>query len=271
MTLNETQPPSNLTDAAVAYLGTLSAAKREAVTPGVMNFVRWYGGGNRIENLSPPKLGEYAEGQPSGGDGAERIKAVREFLSFAAKKGWTELNFGVHLKAKKPPLRLKAAATMKLPEVERLVLTPEKQAEMHHELSGLKERRFQVIEDIKRAAADKDLKENAPYHAAREEKAKIDGKIKELEILLKNAVISEQKECPVGTTVELGRKVTLRDLKTGVITVYTLVTTREVNPKTGRISPASPIGKAVLGRSSGEIVEVVAPICLTRYAIDCVE
>ena len=271
MTPNEVEMPSNLTDAAVTYLGYLSAAKREGITPAIMNFVRWYGGSNQIENLAPPKLGEYAEGQPSGEDGSERIKAIREFLGFAAKKGWTEQNFGIHLKAKKSASRLKIAASIKLPEVERLVLTPEKQNQMQQELSGLKGKRFQVIEDIKRAAADKDLKENAPYHAAREEKAKIDGKIKELETLLKNAVVSENKDCPVGTTAELGRKITLRDLKTGTKTVYTLVTTREVNPKTGRISPASPIGKAILGHSAGEIIEVVAPAFVYRYAIDCIE
>ncbi|APV44320.1 transcription elongation factor GreA [Dehalogenimonas formicexedens] len=271
MTPNEIQLPSNLADAAVAYLGTLSPAKRDAVTPAIMNFVRWYGGGNQIENLSPPKLGEYADGQPSGADGGERMKALREFLGFAAKKGWTETNYGIHLKAKKSPSRLKAAAAVRLPEVERLVLTPEKQTAMQQELSGLKERRFHVIEDIKRAAADKDLKENAPYHAAREEKAKIDGKIKELETLLKHAVISEQKECLAGATAELGHKVTLRDQKTGVVTVYTLVTTREVNPKTGRISPASPIGKAIIGHSAGEIIEVVAPAFVHRFTIECIE
>ena len=142
---------------------------------------------------------------------------------------------------------------------------------MQHETAALKDRRTHVIEDIKRAAADKDLKENAPYHAAREEKAQLDGKIKELETLLKNAVISEQKDCPVGTAAELGRKITLRDLKTGTTVIYTLVTTREVNPKSGRISPASPIGKAILGRSAGEIVEVVAPACINRYTIECIE
>jgi transcription elongation factor GreA len=271
MTPNEIETPSNLADAAVAYLGSLSVGKRDSLTPSIMNFVRWYGGGNQIENLSPPKLAEYAEGQPASPDGAERIKAIREFLGFAAKKNWTSFNFGIHLKAKKSASRSKINALVKMPEVERLVLTPEKQTGMQNELSLLKERRFQVIEDIKRAAADKDLKENAPYHAAREEKAKIDGKIKDLEILLKNAVISEQKDCPVGTAAELGRKITLRDLKTGTRTIYTLVTTREVNPKTGRISTASPIGKAILGRSPGEIVEVVAPACINRYTIECIE
>jgi len=270
MSSTNIEKPANLADAGVAYLASLSAAKRETVTPAVMNFVRWYGGNHPVERLAAPKLGEYAEGQPVGEDSAERLKVIREFLAFAAKNAWTEANLGVHLKAKKVPARLKTS-NVKAPAVERLVLTPAKQANMQHELVTLKDKRVLVIEDIKRAAADKDLKENAPYHAAREEKAKLDGKIKELETLLKNAVISEQADCPVGTAAELGRKITLRDLKTGTRTVYILVTTREVNPKSGRISPASPIGKAILGRSSGEIVEVFAPVGVHRYTIECIE
>jgi transcription elongation factor GreA len=62
MSPNESEKPSSLTDAAIAYLAALSAAKRETVTPAVMNFVRWYGGNHPIERLAPPKLGEYAEG-----------------------------------------------------------------------------------------------------------------------------------------------------------------------------------------------------------------
>lgn len=270
MSSNESEKPSNLTDAALAFLASLSAAKRETVTPAVMNFVRWYGGGHDISRLAPPKLGEYGEGQPAGEEGAARLKAVREFLAYAAKNGWVETGLGTHIKAKKAPARLKTAA-VRAPEVERLVLTPEKQSAMQAEVAAIKERRVHVIDDIKRAAADKDLKENAPYHAAREEKAKLDGKVKELELLLKHAVISEQAECPAGTAAELGRKVTLRDLKSGATTIYTLVTPREVNPRSGRISPVSPIGKAILGRSAGEIVEVVAPACVIRYSIECIE
>jgi transcription elongation factor GreA len=270
MSPNEGEKPSNLTEAAMAFLTSLSAAKRETVTPAVMNFVRWYGGGHSLDRLSPPKLAEYAEGQPAGNEGAAKIKAVREVLAYAVKKGWMETNLGVHLKAKKTPARAKPD-TVRPAAIERLVLTPEKQTGMHAEMAALKDRRVHVIEDIKRAAADKDLKENAPYHAAREEKAKLDGKIKELETLLKHAVISEQEHCPVGTAAELGRKVTLRDLKTGVKVVYILVAPREVNPRNGRISPVSPIGKAILGRSAGEIVEVVAPACVNRYTIECIE
>ncbi|KTB48462.1 transcription elongation factor GreA [Dehalogenimonas alkenigignens] len=268
MTEIQNDRPADLTDAAVAYLGSLSSGKREAVTPAVMNFVRWYGAHQSIDKIAPPKLGEYAESQPSGEDGAAKIKAVREMLAYAARQNWISSEMSGHLKVRKVVARVRSANSR--PAVEKLVLTTEKQAEMTAELTGLKERRVHVIDDIKRAAADKDLKENAPYHAAREEKARLDGKIKELETLLKHAVIGEQ-ECAAGTVADLGRKVTLKETASGAQRTYLLVTPREVNPKTGRISPVSPIGKAIMGRSAGEIVEVVAPACTVKYLIECIE
>jgi len=270
MSSTQTEKPLNLTEAAVAFLSSLSAGKREAVTPAVMNFVRWYGGGHDISRLSPPKLAEYAEGQSAGAEGASKVKAAREFLAYVAKSSWTEVNLGGHMKAKKSPIR--ASASSVRPAIERLALTPEKKIEMESETATLKERRVHVIEDIKRAAADKDLKENAPYHAAREEKARLDGKIKELETLLKHAVIGQNvQHCIAGATAELGRKVTIRDVKSGATSVYILVTSREVNPRSGRISPVSPIGKAVMGRMAGETIEVSAPAGLILYTIECIE
>jgi transcription elongation factor GreA len=99
MSPNEGEKPGNLNEAAIAFLASLSAAKRETVTPAVMNFVRWYGGSNSLDRLSPPKLAEYAEGQAPGEEGASKLKAVRELLAYATKNEWTKSNLGVHLKA----------------------------------------------------------------------------------------------------------------------------------------------------------------------------
>jgi transcription elongation factor GreA len=270
MSSTEFEKPTTLAEAAVLFLGTLSATKRENITPAIMNFVRWYGGGQPIVNLSPPKLAEYGEGQPAGEEGAAKIKTVRELLAFMAKNEWASANFSSHLKAKRSPIKAKPSLS-RAPSQESVSLTPDKQLEINVELETLKDRRVHVLDDIKRAAADKDLKENAPYHAAREEKAKLDGKIKELDDILKHAVIAETESCPAGAVAGLGRKVTLKDLSSGITIVYTLVTPREVNPKTGRISPVSPIGKALIGRSAGETFEVNAPARVNRYFIECIE
>ncbi|MEN8614384.1 GreA/GreB family elongation factor [Dehalogenimonas sp. THU2] len=270
MSPENTNKPLTLTEAAVAYLASLSAAKRQVMTPAVMNFVRWYGGNHTLNNLSAPKLADYAAAQPAGEEAAAKLKAVKEMLSYSVKNGWIEASLGAHVKLKKSPLRSVSAAR-KPAKVEQLVLTTAKKAEMDNELAALKEKRFHVVEDIKRAAADKDLKENAPYHAAREEKAKLDGKVEELALLLKHAIVNDDETRAGGTKAELGRKITIKDVATGSTSTYTLVIPREVSPKSGRISPVSPIGKAVSGRAVGDTVDVIAPSCVVRYIIESIE
>jgi transcription elongation factor GreA len=265
--------PANLGEAAATYLTALSNAKREAVSQSVMNFVRWYGVSHKPDSLSPHRLAEYADGQPASPDGAERVKAVREFLNSISKAGIIDKGLSSHLKGKRVKSKTLAKATAKKQNQSTgLELTPEQKAQMEAELAVLKEKRVNILEEIKRAAADKDLKENAPYHAAREEKAKLDGKVSELEMLLKHAVVSvagaHKKK---SSKVELGRSVVVKNLSCGTVSTYKLVIPREVNVRKGCVSPVSPIGRAVMGCSVGDTVEVVAPACVIKYCIEAIE
>ena len=125
------------------------------------------------------------------------------------------------------------------------------------ELKTLQEKRLVVIEDVKRAAADKDFKENAPYHAAREQKSMLDGKIMELDEMITTAVIIEEN---VSTDIAgIGTTVILLDLDSTRECRYSLVGPRELNPAKGKISTVSPVGKAVLGKSVGAKIEVTVP------------
>lgn len=265
-----TKETLNLGDAAADYLAGLSKSKQETNSSAVRNFVRWYGSTQCIVNLSSYKLEEYSRAQQSAEDGANKIKAVREFMKHAVKKGWINKELPVHLKIKKTTVKKKPVKVTRPNDIEKLVLTPEKKQEMETELSGLKEKRIIVIDDIKRAAADKDLKENAPYHAAREEKAKLDGKINELTLLLKHAEISHDAAQINNNRVVLGCSITVKEVDTGEISEYKLVIPRDVNIKKGCISLVSPIGKALLGKKMGETVEVVAPNRVLRYCIESI-
>ena len=108
--------------------------------------------------------------------------------------------------------------------------------EIEVELKTLSEKRLAIIEDIKRAAADKDFKENAPYHAAREQKSLIDGKIMELEEMISTAVIIEENHNNTHTAA-IGGTVILQDLTSGKEFRYTLVGPREVNPPKVKFPP----------------------------------
>ena len=119
---------------------------------------------------------------------------------------------------------------------------------------------------MRRAAADKDFRENAPLEAAREEHGRIEGRIRELEGTLKSADVIDEKE-KVTPKVSIGDSIILRDLASGEELSYMLVSPREVDPTKGRISNLSPIGKAVIGQSQGRVIEVTVPAGKLRYQI----
>jgi len=123
------------------------------------------------------------------------------------------------------------------------------------------------VADIKRAAADKDFRENAPLDAAREQLSYLEGRLKELEAVLKAAVITEAG-VEASARVGIGSSVVLRDLDSGQELTYTLVGPRDVDAARGRISSASPIGRAILDKSSGQVIEIAVPAGKMRYRIE---
>ena len=141
--------------------------------------------------------------------------------------------------------------------------------EIEIELKTLQEKRLVVMEDIKRAAADKDFKENAPYHAAREQKSMLDGKIMELDEMISKAVIIEENQNV--NSVCIGSTILLQEVNSGKEVRYTLVGPREVNPAKGKISGISPVGKAVLGKRPGDIFEVAVPAGRLQFQLKDIE
>jgi transcription elongation factor GreA len=136
-------------------------------------------------------------------------------------------------------------------------LTREGLAKLEAELKYLKEvRRPEVAARIQQAKDLGGTVNNADYESAKNDQAFVEGRILELETLLKNATLIEEK--PASNTVQLGSEVVLADDQ-GEKSRYILVGTVEANPKEGKISIESPVGKALLGKKKGQTVEVRAP------------
>lgn len=120
------------------------------------------------------------------------------------------------------------------------------------ELETLKEvDRKENIEALKEARAQGDLSENADYDAARDEQARIEARIKEIENILKNAEIIRDSRSKV---VTIGKDVTLRFAGKDKESVYKIVGKVEANPFEGKISNESPLGKAIIGHKKGQVV-----------------
>lgn len=139
---------------------------------------------------------------------------------------------------------------------------------LREELKQLKSSdRPNTIKAIAEARAHGDLSENAEYHAAREQQSFIEGRINEIENRLSNAeIIDVTKLAPSGRVV-FGATIELEDQSGGAAVRYQLVGDDEADIKRGLLSVSSPIARALIGKSEGEIVDVTTPGGTRSYAI----
>ena len=136
------------------------------------------------------------------------------------------------------------------------------------ELKVLKsEARPSVIKAIAEARAHGDLSENAEYHAAREQQGFIEGRIGEIELKLANAEIIDPSKLTNTGRVVFGAVVELEDQDDGSRVVYQVAGEDEADIRAGRISITSPIARALVGKSQGDVVDVSAPGGIRSYEI----
>lgn len=147
-----------------------------------------------------------------------------------------------------------------------IFMTAEGKKQLEERLHDLKVNgRAEMAEKIRVAREFGDLSENAEYDIAKEEQAKMEAEIIEIEAKLRNVQIIDEKV--KGDKADVGSKIEIKDVKTGAVYSYTIVGTHESNPMEGRISNESPIGKAVLGKRKGAEVVVKAPMGDAVYKI----
>lgn len=136
-------------------------------------------------------------------------------------------------------------------------LTPEGEAKLKAELEELKgPRREELARRLRSAIQMGDLSENADYHKAKEDQGFLEGRIQEIEYILRNAVIIEKKVN--NGVVDVGSHITIQEDGSSP-EKYHVVGAKEADPRNGKISNESPIGRAVMGHKAGEIVEAETP------------
>lgn len=151
-------------------------------------------------------------------------------------------------------------------------MTVEGALALKNELHRLKTvERPRIIEAIATARAHGDLKENAEYHAAREQQGFVEGRIQELEAKLSMAQIVDISKMPNHGKVVFGTKVTVLNLATNIQTMYQIVGEDEADLKLNKISYSSPIGSALIGRQLDDAVMVKTPGGVVEYEIVLVE
>jgi len=130
--------------------------------------------------------------------------------------------------------------------------------------------RPEIINAIAEARAQGDLSENAEYDAARERQAFVEGRIQELEGTLSNAQIIDPKALDVEGTAVFGATVEIEDLESGERLTYQIVGDIEADIRSNRISVSSPVARALIGKSEGDVVEVQAPAGVREYEVTAI-
>ena len=140
---------------------------------------------------------------------------------------------------------------------EEILLTKKGYEELENELNDLRvNKRAENVQAIKEARSHGDLSENSEYDAARDEQAKIEARIQELEYKLEHATIIDSKD---KTVVNVGCEVTVKYVEDDEEETYTIVGSLEADPFENKISNESPIGTAIIGKKVGDIIDVEVP------------
>ena len=144
-------------------------------------------------------------------------------------------------------------------EAKKVVMTYDGLKKMEQELENLKTvRRKEVAEKIKEARGQGDLSENAEYDAAKEAQGLLEMKISQLKSTIGDAKIIDTSKMNADT-VQILTKVELKNVKTGMKMVYTIVAESEANLKLGKISVNTPIAQGLLGKKVGDVAEITIP------------
>ncbi|MAQ73331.1 MAG: transcription elongation factor GreA [Gammaproteobacteria bacterium] len=150
----------------------------------------------------------------------------------------------------------------------RIPMTTEGAEKLKQELSKLKsEVRPKIIAAIKEAREKGDLKENAEYHAAREQQSFAEGRIKDIELKLSNAEIININKMPKTGKAVFASTVVLINLENNARVKYKIVGEDEAELKEGKISVMSPLARSIIGKEKGDIIELKTPESVTEYEI----
>jgi len=257
-----------ITVALAEYIQTVSDDDKQKAQPELARFSRWVGPNRLVSALAPPEIGEYGDIVSARGtapDAAERLAAVKAFLAYLKKQGHINVGLAQHLRVRKARASTLAKNREAAPVIR---LTKQGHADITQKLEEYRSQRQSLAQQIHRAAQDKDVRENAPLEAAREAQSMLMSKIAEAEATLRHSEIIEDDGTGARKEmVMLGSNITLQDVTGGRPMAYQIVEPNEANPLNAKISNASPVGAAVLGKAVGDKITVKTPRGEQTYEI----
>jgi transcription elongation factor GreA len=257
-----------MSDAARKFGQSLPPAKHQEGQE-ALRFARWFGEDRPAPDLRPADLEAYVESFGANSPNAgSRADALKSFLAYAHKQSILPQRLVSHVRIRRTQSRARGNSSQSNSQTD-LQLTAEGKAALEKELEDLKAQRPRIAAELQAARADGDVRENAPLDAARETQGQLESRIRELEAMLRYAVIVEDQGN--SDSARVGSNIIIANLATGATLSYQLVNAAEARAGTGRLSVESPVGQAVIGRRVGDEVSVSAPSGLVRFRIEKIE
>lgn len=256
-----------LGEALQEYLDSLKPETRVRVGGFVSKYVDFAGHDVMISSLTGSHVEHYRESQihPTDPQAPERVAALKDWFQFLKKRNYTTANLGIYVRVKKSQGRSNSTGAQARTEDQSIEMTAEGIEALRRELEELQAKHPEIIKAIQEAREDKDFRENSPLEAAREELAFNEQRRRDIEAALKRAVIADGSGSDV---TAVGSLVTVTRVDTEHQATWKLVGPREANAKEQKISVESPVGKALLGRRTGETVAVEAPSGVLEFRVD---
>ena len=242
---------------------------RHADSQEALRFARWFGENRAATDLRPSDLEGYVVTfGVSAPNATARADSLKTFLGWAHKQKILPERLVSHVRVRRPTVRRAGTPT---PEQRAEVrMTAEGKTALEAELEQLKSRRPKIAAELRDAMADKDFRENAPLDAAREAQGQVEARIRELEGMLRHAVLVEHDH-EAADSARVGSKIIICNVSTGAEMSYQLVNAAEARAGTGRLSVESPVGQALVGHRVGDEVNVTAPSGVIRFKIQAIE
>ena len=265
------EPEMSIADAIIIFINHLKEGKQAMQgQQELLRFQSRVGRDKPISGLHAIEVGDYAKWTTENiEDPAIRLDPVKKFLSFAHRRSWTEISLARYAAAPRRNRRKVAGSghTVSGAGAPTARLSEERHTELQGELQRLHDEVPRIRDAIRLARADGDVRENSPLDAAREQQQLTERRIRQLEHDLARVEIVDAANADT-ERVSIGSRVTLQDIGQQQQRVFTLVDIREADVSAGKISTVSPIGQALMGKSTGEEVTISTPRGSVQYRIE---
>ena len=261
---------TSINEAARQFAASLPPAKH-LDSQEALRFARWFGESRAATEIRPSDLEAYVETFGASSPLATtRADSLKNFLAHMHKQKVLPERLVSHVRVRRQGIRPRSNSNPVPEQPQEVRMTAAGKAALEAELADLQEQRPKIALELREARSDGDFRENAPLDAAREAQGQLEARIRELEGMLRHAVLVESDD-QTGAGARIGSKVTIVNVATGASSEYQLVNAAEARPGTGRLSVESPVGAAVQGKRVGDEVLVTAPSGVIRFRLDKIE